>query len=77
LGIRETKLQLRGTGSWSFQDWVPKLELGNQHNYDLWHARQTVNLDAVEKIEFRAAYRIKDNFMATGSYLGRRLYCKG
>lgn len=26
-----------------------------QDNYDLWHARQTVNLDAVEKIEFKAA----------------------
>lgn len=26
-----------------------------QDNYNLWHARQTVNLDAVEKIEFKAA----------------------
>ena len=29
--------------------------LAMQDNYDLWHARQTVNLDAVEKIEFKAA----------------------
>jgi hypothetical protein len=33
MGIREAKLQLRGTGSWNFQDWVPKLELGNQYNH--------------------------------------------
>ena len=29
--------------------------LAMQDNYDLWHARQTVNLDNVEKIEFKAA----------------------
>ncbi|MDD5463377.1 MAG: HigA family addiction module antitoxin [Methylococcales bacterium] len=33
----------------------PENWLAMQDNYDLWHARQTVNLDAVEKIEFRAA----------------------
>jgi addiction module HigA family antidote len=33
----------------------PESWLSMQDNYDLWHARQTVNLDAVEKIEFRAA----------------------
>ena len=33
----------------------PESWLIMQDNYDLWHARQTVNLDAVEKIEFRAA----------------------
>ncbi|HEY5139405.1 MAG: HigA family addiction module antitoxin [Methylococcaceae bacterium] len=33
----------------------PESWLAIQDNYDLWHARQTVNLDAVEKIEFRAA----------------------
>ncbi len=33
----------------------PESWLAMQDNYDLWHARQTVNLDAVEKIEFRAA----------------------
>ncbi len=34
---------------------TPESWLAIQDNYDLWHARQTVNLDAVEKIEFRAA----------------------
>ena len=33
----------------------PESWLAMQDNYDLWHARQTVNLDVVEKIEFRAA----------------------
>jgi len=33
----------------------PESWLIMQDNYDLWYARQTVNLDAVEKIEFRAA----------------------
>lgn len=33
----------------------PESWLAMQDNYDLWHARQTVNLDTVEKIEFRAA----------------------
>jgi len=33
----------------------PESWLIMQDNYDLWHARQTVNLDGVEKIEFRAA----------------------
>lgn len=33
----------------------PESWLTMQDNYDLWHVRQTVNLDAVEKIEFRAA----------------------
>lgn len=33
----------------------PESWLAMQDNYDLWHARQTVNLDAVEKIEFRTA----------------------
>ena len=33
----------------------PESWLAMQDNHDLWHARQTVNLDAVEKIEFRAA----------------------
>ncbi len=33
----------------------PESWLIMQDNYNLWHARLTVNLDAVEKIEFRAA----------------------
>ena len=33
----------------------PESWLAMQDNYDLWHARKTVNLDAVEKIEFKAA----------------------
>lgn len=33
----------------------PESWLIMQDNYDLWWARQTVNLDAVEKVEFRAA----------------------
>ena len=33
----------------------PESWLALQDNYDLWLARQTVNLDAVEKIEFHAA----------------------
>ena len=33
----------------------PESWLAMQDNYDLWHAKQSVNLDAVEKIEFRIA----------------------
>lgn len=33
----------------------PESWLTMQDNYNLWHARQSVNLDTVEKIEFRAA----------------------
>ena len=33
----------------------PESWLSMQDNYNLWQARQTVNLDNVEKIEFRAA----------------------
>lgn len=33
----------------------PESWLVMQDNYDLWRARQTVDLDAVEKMEFRAA----------------------
>jgi len=31
-GLLVSKFQLLETGSWSFQDWVPKLELGDQPN---------------------------------------------
>lgn len=34
---------------------TPESWLAMQDNYDLWQARQSVNLDAVQKIEFRAA----------------------
>ncbi|MDP2902125.1 MAG: hypothetical protein Q8N96_03330 [Methylovulum sp.] len=30
LGTQLAKLQLRESGSWSFQDCIPKLELGNE-----------------------------------------------
>jgi addiction module HigA family antidote len=33
----------------------PESWLTMQDNYDLWQARQVVNLDAVQKVEFRAA----------------------
>lgn len=33
----------------------PESWLTMQDNYDLWQARQTVDLDAVQKVEFRAA----------------------
>lgn len=33
----------------------PESWLAMQDNRDLWQARQTVNLDAVERIDFRAA----------------------
>ena len=33
----------------------PESWLAMQDNFDLWHARQSVNLNAVEKIEFYAA----------------------
>lgn len=33
----------------------PESWLTMQDNHDLWKARQSVNLDAVEKVEFRAA----------------------
>ena len=33
----------------------PESWLLMQDNYELWHARQTVNLESVEKVEFRAA----------------------
>jgi hypothetical protein len=32
LGTAKPKLQLRKTGSWSFQICIPKLELGNEYN---------------------------------------------
>jgi addiction module HigA family antidote len=33
----------------------PESWLTMQGHYDLWQARQSVNLDSVEKVEFRAA----------------------
>jgi len=33
----------------------PESWLSMQDNYNLWQARQTLNLDSVEKIEFRTA----------------------
>ncbi|MFZ9610366.1 MAG: HigA family addiction module antitoxin [Methylococcales bacterium] len=33
----------------------PESWLTMQDGYDLWHARQSINLDNVEKIEFKAA----------------------
>ena len=45
MALRLSKALGRSAESW----------LAMQDNYDLWHARQTVNLDAVEKIEFKAA----------------------
>ena len=36
-------------------DRSPESWLSMQSNYNLWQARQTVKLDNVEKIEFRAA----------------------
>lgn len=34
---------------------TPESWLAMQDNYNLWQARQSVNLDAVEKVEFNAA----------------------
>lgn len=33
----------------------PESWMAMQDNYELWHARLSVDLDSVEKIEFRAA----------------------
>ena len=33
----------------------PESWLAMQDNYELWHARQTLDLESVEKVEFRAA----------------------
>lgn len=33
----------------------PESWLAMQDSYNLWHARKEINLDAVEKIEFKAA----------------------
>jgi len=33
----------------------PESWLAMQGNYELWHARQTLDLESVEKVEFRAA----------------------
>ena len=33
----------------------PESWLLMQGNYELWHARKTVDLESVEKVEFRAA----------------------
>lgn len=33
----------------------PESWLAMQDNYELWHARKSVNLEAVEKVEFRVA----------------------
>lgn len=45
MALRLSKSLGRGPESW----------LAMQDHYDLWQARQTVNLDAVQKVEFRAA----------------------
>lgn len=34
---------------------TPESWLAMQDNYDLWLARQSVNLDSVQKVDFRAA----------------------
>jgi addiction module HigA family antidote len=46
----EMALRLSKPLSRSAESW-----LAMQDNYNLWHARQTVNLDTVEKIEFKSA----------------------
>jgi addiction module HigA family antidote len=33
----------------------PESWLAMQHNYDLWHAKQTTDLSDVQKVNFRAA----------------------
>lgn len=33
----------------------PESWLAMQDNFDLWQARQSINLDSVQKVEFRAA----------------------
>jgi len=33
----------------------PESWLAMQDNYELWHARQTLDLESVEKVEFRTA----------------------
>lgn len=33
----------------------PESWLAMQDNFELWHARQSVDLEAVEKVEFRVA----------------------
>jgi plasmid maintenance system antidote protein VapI len=33
----------------------PESWLAMQDNYDLWHGRKEINLDTVEKIEFKVA----------------------
>lgn len=33
----------------------PESWLAMQDNYDLWQARQSINLDTVQKVEFRAS----------------------
>ena len=45
MALRLSKALGRSAESW----------LAMQDNYDLWQARQTVNLDAVERVDFRAA----------------------
>jgi len=45
MALRLSKALGRSAESW----------LAMQDNYNLWQARQTVNLDGVEKIEFKAA----------------------
>jgi addiction module HigA family antidote len=45
MALRLSKALGRSAESW----------LAMQDNYNLWQARQSVNLDSVEKIEFRAA----------------------
>ena len=45
MALRLSKALERSAESW----------LAMQDNYNLWQARQTVNLDGVEKIEFKAA----------------------
>ena len=48
----------------------PESWLTMQDSYDLWHARQSVNLDNVEKIEFKAAQEIENGINPLGNNLG-------
>jgi plasmid maintenance system antidote protein VapI len=48
----------------------PESWLTMQDSYDLWHARQSVNLDNVEKIEFKAAQEIQNGINPLGNNLG-------
>jgi len=70
LGTDKPKLQLRDTGSWSFQVCIPKLELGNEYNIPAHLLKQIAEelLAAIRDVKSGrqgATYAIEPNEIVT------------